>query len=142
MDIPFYLCLMKAAGAHRRASRPHLAAAGYSEGQPKMLHYLRRRGACKQRELVEDCGIKPATVSRLMEGMEAAGLIRRTASASDKRAVTVELTPKGAEAEEETDRISLAVSEKALRGFSAEERQAFENYLLRAYENLTGSPMT
>ena len=46
-------------------------------------------------ELAEAAGIAPPTATRMLDGLERAGIVRRKASSEDRRVVTVQLTPKG-----------------------------------------------
>lgn len=70
MDSLLYLSLTKAYHAQKNRLRPGLPAIGLSPGQPKILKHLLEQDRCMQKELAEECGIQPATVSRLIDNME------------------------------------------------------------------------
>jgi DNA-binding MarR family transcriptional regulator len=62
------------------------------------LHWLSRGGVQpSQRELADFSGLAPIYVSRLARCLEAAGLLRRTDSPADSRAVQLTLTERGGE---------------------------------------------
>ncbi len=56
-------------------------------------------GGCARsaRELADMADLTPATVTQMLESMEAAGLVTRTRSAEDRRVVLSELTARGVE---------------------------------------------
>jgi MarR family transcriptional regulator, organic hydroperoxide resistance regulator len=45
--------------------------------------------------LAEAAGIAPPTATRMLDGLERAGIVRRTPSTEDRRVVIVQLTAKG-----------------------------------------------
>lgn len=55
-------------------------------------------GACElsARELAEQADLTPGTVTQMLDHLEAAGLVKRTRSAQDRRIVLSELTERGA----------------------------------------------
>jgi DNA-binding MarR family transcriptional regulator len=80
-----------------RALAPHgLTNAQYSV--LASLHGLSRSGARpSQRELADFSGLEPMYVSKLVRGLERAGLLGRAANPVDPRAVQLVLTPRGQE---------------------------------------------
>lgn len=137
MKLPFSMALIKAYHAQADVLRPNAAKLGLSIGQPKLLLYLRRHDGCMQKDLAKFCGIEPATVSRILAKMERQGLIRREAVADNKRATAVYLTELGTELGRQVLDFRTQSEEAGLRGFSAEERDAFYDYLIRFHANLT-----
>ena len=83
MDVPFSIALLKAYHAQNNVFRPMIAELGLSVGQPKILGFLTRHDGCMQKELAAMCDIEPATISRLLDKMEADGLISRQTVARD-----------------------------------------------------------
>ena len=90
-----------------------------------------------QKELAALCDIEPATISRILDKMEAAGLISRTVAADNKRAVIIRLTDLGRKKQSEMMEIRREVEADELRGFSPEEQEQFYRFLERLYDNLT-----
>lgn len=63
--------------------------------QKQILMILLKAGSITQRELTERIGIQPGSASEVIGKLEAAGLILRTPSQSDRRTTDVELTQEG-----------------------------------------------
>ncbi len=138
MKIPFYLLLFKTFGAQKRAVRPEMQRLGLSPGQPKILDFLAGTAGCIQKDLASSCDIEPATVSKLLDNMEASGLIVRKEKAGDRRSVLITLTDAGRAAQQAMERYFAGVERKTLKGFDKQEAEAFYSYLRRAYINLSG----
>jgi DNA-binding MarR family transcriptional regulator len=60
-----------------------------------LLRPLGDRGPLTVGQLAEAAGIAAPTVTRVVDGLEDAGLVRRTRSRSDRRAVRISLTATG-----------------------------------------------
>ncbi len=80
-------------------------------------------GDCRHsaRELADLADLTPATVTQMLESLEAAGLVTRTRSELDRRVVLSELTPRGAEVIAERRAQMEPRWRAALEGFSTEE---------------------
>jgi DNA-binding MarR family transcriptional regulator len=72
-----------------------------SPGQRRILALLRLKSPVSQKELLEVCGIRPASLSELLNKMESAGYITRIKDDTDKRSVLVSLTESGRKAADE-----------------------------------------
>ena len=138
MKTPFHLVLYKAYSAQRSNIRPYMATIGLSPGQPKILSTLLMRGPCLQKELAEACAIEPATVSKLLNNMEAEGMIERHIVAGNKRAVEIRITEKGEALKRHFMQHCDQMESAALAGFTDKEAQLFADFLCRMYRNLTG----
>ena len=138
MKTPFHLLLIRTYHAQKNRLRPEMAGIGLSPGQPKILNRLMEKDCCMQKELAESCDIQPATVSRMLDTMEPAGLVCRQVEAPRRRAASVAITEAGREAHRQWQAICGRVGEVSLAGFTEEERQQFAEYLRRMYRNLTG----
>ena len=120
MDVPFSIALLKAYHAQNNVFRPMIAELGLSVGQPKILGFLTRHDGCMQKELAAMCDIDPATISRLLDKMEADGLISRQTVAGNKRATAISLTPSGYARHEASREMRRQLEETELAGFSEE----------------------
>jgi len=67
-----------------------------SFAQYGLLHGLAGNSECSARELAEQTDLSPATVTQMLESLEAAGLVTRTRSQQDRRVVHSVLTERGA----------------------------------------------
>lgn len=140
MPVGLHMALYKAFHAQKNRTRPGMMAIGLSPGQPKVLHYLTRHDNCMQKDIAYALDIEPATVSRLLDNMAQAGMIRRAEPGENRRAESVTITGAGREACARWDVLCAEVEADALRDFSAQEKEQFIGYLCRMYWNLTGKP--
>lgn len=74
-------------------------------------------------------------VTRLLDRLEAKGLIRRVRSADDRRVVNLELTESGEKIAAEVPKIIVGLANQVLTGFSPDEFAQFKNLLGRALIN-------
>lgn len=82
-----------------------------------------------------EAGIDAGAMTRMLDRLEAKGLLERTRSTQDRRVVHVSLTERGQEA---ADRIPYCLAEvlnRQLRGFSREEVDALLGLLRRFVSN-------
>ena len=136
-DLTDYRSLLyRAAHAQRALMHPFMASIGLGTGQPKLLSYLHRFGACSQRELASYFELDPAGVSRALDALERKGFVTFEQDALDRRAKVVRLTPEGARVAQSWDAACHEEAQAMLDGFSQEERAVFANYLTRAHANL------
>lgn len=102
------------------------AAAGITPSQLAVLATLDRHGAMGLGDLAAHEGVQPPSASRMVDNLEAAGLVTREVSAADRRAVVVELTPKGRRKVEEIRRRRDAWLAGRLARLGPEEARALE----------------
>jgi len=74
-------------------------------------------------------------MTRMLDRLEAKGLIRRTRSSQDRRLLKLELTEEGRAAYPRMREIAMNVANRFLRGFSKTEARQLENLLNRMLEN-------
>ncbi len=128
--------LYRAAHAQRQLLHPFMATVGLGTGQPKLLSYLARNGACAPRELAGYYELDPAGVSRMLDALERKGFVHIEQNAGDRRAKVVAVTPEGARVSRAWDAACIEEADAMLSGFTDEERAAFADYLTRAHANL------
>lgn len=138
MKTEFHFLLFKTFHAQRNSIRKNMNAFGLSPGQPKVLRYVAKNTNCKLKDIAAYCDVEPATVSKILNNLEEQEMLIREAVKGDKRAMSVSITTKGAKALELWKAHCLEVEGQSLKGFSMEEREKFEEYLSRMYQNLTG----
>jgi MarR family transcriptional regulator for hemolysin len=92
---PIGLHLAQAAREVSRAFDDALAAAGGSLPVWLVLLNLKARRPGNQRELAEAVGVREATLTHHLNGMERSGLITRTRDQANRRIHIVELTEAG-----------------------------------------------
>ncbi|NBI78701.1 MarR family transcriptional regulator [Anaerotruncus colihominis] len=128
----------------RRALKPRLLALGLTlgEGQPRILNSLLSRSApMTQRELADACWLDTATLSRTLDRMQAAGLLRRMPDEESRRSYRIVLTEAGREKAAQVRAAFEEADARMLHGFTAAESAALADSLRRAAENLAGGPL-
>lgn len=82
--------------AMRRAARAGLPSLPLSVAQLELLSLVEERPGSRPGELAQALRLAPNSVSTLVNGLASAGMLERTAGATDKRAVRYTLTAAGA----------------------------------------------
>ncbi len=80
---------------HRARAAELLNALGLHVGQEMILFQLWKRDGLNQTELTACLGVEPPTTTKMVQRMEASGLVERRADPTDGRVVQVWLSPKG-----------------------------------------------
>jgi len=81
---------------------------GLTLSQYALLEGLTDRHAARVQELAAEAGVAASTATRILDALERRGIVRRTRSRRDRRAVAVSLTERGEQA--------LQAQEEWLRG--------------------------
>ncbi len=110
---------------------------GLTRAQGVMLVRLQRQPGLSQIEMADICEVEPITVGRLVDRLEARGLIERRPDPSDRRIKRLHLLPAAEPilALIETYRDDL--SEYLLSGVSAADRETTLNVILHMKNRLT-----
>ena len=123
-----------------RAYRAHagelLGELGIHVGQEMILMVLWEDDGLTQTQLAERLGVQPPTVTRMVQRMEASGLLKRRACRSDARISHIFLTQRGHEVRPGVERVWERLEEELTNGMTREERTSFRGLLERARENL------
>ena len=112
-----------------------LKDSGLTIGQPKVLDYLKDHDGAGQKDIARGCHIEPGTLTTLLNRMEDTGLVERRMLNGNRRSLYVFLTDKGKNQLALVTETFSEMEEKAFRGISESEREAFMNVFLRIYEN-------
>ena len=89
-------------------------------------------------DLCKGLSYDAGAMTRMLDRLEAKGLIRRTRSLEDRRLMNLELTEEGRAAYPRMREISLLIANRFLHGFSKAEARQLEALLLRMLENAAG----
>src|SRR6187401_2277157 len=92
--------LIQVMKAHRRQAEPQFNALGVHLGQEMLLFQLCEEDGATQSEIADCICVEPPTVTKMLQRMEAAGLIERRQDSQDARVSRVYLTAKGRELEQ------------------------------------------
>jgi len=118
-----------------------LRHAGVSLQDWRVLAALRERGGLRLTELAARTSIEISTLSRLVGGMETAGLVSRERDSEDARAIAIRLTPAGDALTARLTPAAQMLEQTALAGFSEDETAQLKALLVRAYDNLAEVPV-
>jgi DNA-binding MarR family transcriptional regulator len=88
-------------------------------------------------ELARECELDAGAMTRLLDRLEAKGLLARVRSSEDRRVVNLELTPEGREAARQIPEVLCKVQNAFLQGLSVEEWQQLKDLLRRVLANGT-----
>lgn len=119
------------------------AAAVDSELEPKgltnaqwvPLFKLHMGGGSTVAELARGCQQDAGSMTRMLDRLEAKGLVRRVRSGEDRRVVNIELTDEGLSAAREIPAVLCGVQNAHMRGFTVEEWQLLKGMLRRILDN-------
>lgn len=129
--------LVRAARAHRTAAGSLLSAVGLHPGQEALLAALYESDGRTQADLAQTLGVEPPTVTKMLQRMEAGGLVERTGDPGDRRALRVHLTARGKRLRPRLDKALRQLDEQAFAGLSDRQQTQLAAMLTQVAENLT-----
>ncbi len=104
----------------RKMARQAAAKHGVSEAASAPLVWIERLGEnVRQNTLADAIGIEGASLVRLIDELQASGLVTREPDPSDRRANVVSLTPRGREVVTEVNDDIQGLREQVFAGLSA-----------------------
>lgn len=86
-------------------------------------------------ELARGCQQDAGSMTRLLDRLEAKGMVRRVRSGEDRRVVNIELTDEGRAAAKKIPAVLCGVQNAHMRGFTIEEWQTLKGLLRRILDN-------
>jgi len=107
---------------------------GHMEG--KALGFFARNPGATQRDLVQHSGRDKGQMARLIASLRERGLLEASADENDRRSVCLALSPAGREVLTVLQKQGRQLSELAVKGLSADERQHLAALLARVRGNL------
>ena len=105
--------------------------------QAKALVRLEKNEGVSQARLAELAEVDPMTMVRILDRMEAEGLLERRPDPADRRARCLYLTAKAKPILNEIWRLSDEIRAEIFAGVSEEERDRFMGVLERLYANIS-----
>lgn len=130
--------LLSQLGAHASGRFDNrVAELGLSAQQAGVLRMLGRAPGVSQRDLADRLGIVQSRMVALIDGLEGAGLVARTRSATDRRSYQLALTDAGRERLVELRRIAEANESELTESLDAAQRDVLFD-LLRTLANSLG----
>lgn len=105
-------------------------------GQIQLLSVLHHLGDCQQNSLARAMHVSPASIGVSIRRLEQAGYITKTTTPSDLRSNTISLAEKGLNAAETGEKKMRRFFSQQMSGFSPDEINQYQDYLMRMIENL------
>ncbi len=118
------------------ARDPDLAALEISAAQYVIISVLAKRGVDSAAQLCKDLSYDGGAMTRMIDRLEAKGLISRRRCPEDRRLVKLELTKAGVAALPKLRACSVRVLNHFLRGFSQTEARQLEAFMVRMLQNV------
>ena len=119
----------------RRGVELRMAAHGLTDAQWKPLWLLQSGQATTANELARLMDVDAGAITRLVDRLEAKGLLERLRSAADRRVVHLRLTDAGVAASAEVPHVLAAVNNDLLQGFSEADWKQLRKLLERLSAN-------
>lgn len=113
----FHYLLMANQAIYQRKLMDLLSDTGLTVGQPKVLDYLSLYDGASQKEIAAYCYIEPASLTCVLNGMEAKGLIERKRLNGNRRTFHIFLTGQG-----------MVLAKRVGEAFDHLEAETFEGF--------------
>ncbi|WP_286238544.1 MarR family winged helix-turn-helix transcriptional regulator [Neptuniibacter halophilus] len=127
-DCIFHL-LAKASKAGVRCWKEATADLGITAVQGKLLNFLYVSGRITASELSQQVAIDNATMTGLLDRLEATGILNRQPKADDRRAIMISLTQEGEKLAAEVYSRVRPANEQFLSHLSAEQAETLRELL-------------
>jgi DNA-binding MarR family transcriptional regulator len=125
----------------RRNFNRHVRLTGVTQPQWHAIAYLHRWKGINQAALAELMDVQPISLARLIDRMEAAGLVERKPDPNDRRAVQLFLTEKAQPILADMRSAGTLFDEEAMAGINAAEREQLLATLDKIKANLSAAEL-
>jgi len=122
--------------AHRQKAETLLSEIGLHTGQEMLLMHLWRNDGCIQTDLVDELCVQPATITKSLDRLEAAGLVQRRADADDRRVSRVYLTDAGRALHKKVEAIWQELERSSFGPLTRDEQETMRRLMAKVRENL------
>lgn len=112
-----------------------LEPAGLTNAQWVPLLKIHSGTATTVAELARECQLDAGSMTRMLDRLEAKGMLRRVRTSRDRRIVNLELTEEGRKVASDIPALLCRVQNAHLEGFSVEEWQLLTGMLRRILDN-------
>lgn len=109
---------------------------GLTQARARILLRLAQRRSMTQAELAEAMEVERPTMARLLDAMEAGGLLRREISAEDRRYRNVVLTNAAQGEVESVLALTSRLQDEVLDGIPPEDLEVVERVICRMLDNI------
>jgi len=140
LQITFGFLLHDTARLLRRDFERRSKGTGLTRAQWAVLAYIARNEGSNQSALADMLEIEPITLVRLLDKLEAAGLVERRPDPNDRRVRRLHLTEATGPLLEQLQGLAAEARETALAGLTDGERQQLTDLLMKVRGNLSSKP--
>lgn len=138
-DYPLYN-LNRTSATYIKEMSTALKEIGMNQNQWRILVILGDKNPSTVTNLARRGVIKTPTLTRILDRMEANGLVARSLWKKDRRVVNIRITAKGRKALGKAVHVGANIYERAFEGISETESKRFMQTLILVRENLSRSP--
>lgn len=119
-------------------SRTHalLGKLGIYPGQMPILLLLWKKDGLSQKEIADVIGLKPATITVMINRMEKAGWLERRSDSEDLRVSRVYLTEQAHLHRAQVEQVFITVNKECFSEFTDQEKVLLRRFLLHMRDNL------
>jgi DNA-binding MarR family transcriptional regulator len=139
MDNRVTFGLLQAARAYRLQSAKRLARVGLYPGQDALLKLLDQRGQLTMGEAAAALSIQPPTVTKMVNRLSAAHLVKTEVMDGDRRKIAVSLTDAARAKIDEIDTIWRELEEEALEQINPQPLKSQLSAIARNLSRSNGS---
>lgn len=129
--------LQSAARLSRTALASRLLNHGFYAGQDQIMLALDHEDGQTPGQLAGRLGVRPPTITKTINRLQAQGFLDKRASESDARQAHIFLTDKGHEAIKAIEKSVRKTEKQALKGLDKKDQKALSKLLSRVEANLS-----
>lgn len=131
--------LHSAARLARTALAARLLAHGFYAGQDQIMLALGREDGQTPGGLAERLGVRPPTITKTINRLQAQGFLDKRASSLDARQAHIFLTDAGRQTIQAIEKSVRTIEKQALKGLDKKEQKTLFKLLARIEANLSGA---
>ena len=120
-SVQFVDVLLKISRKLRNLFDARIRCQGLTLARALALKALKYQNGFYQKHLAEELGIENATLVRIIDALEAQGLVARDISTDDRRAKYITLTPKGCEIVDGIEAYAAELSNDIINGIKKQD---------------------
>lgn len=133
---------VQVAKAHRARTHELLSELGLHVGQEMILVVLTKHGDLTLSELADRLEVQPPTITKMVQRLENADVVRREACKHDSRSSSICLTAKGKTLQSKIEKIWQQVEKEFFGNLTAHEKASFQALLQKARSSFTAQQET
>lgn len=134
MDMPYRFIWSQILFIRSKKLRPFVTKAGLTSGQPKVLDFVAFHEGSTQKQIAKGCGVEPATMSGIIDGLVKNGYIKKNVAEDNRREYQIFLTESGRKKHSEIRENMDFFENQILKTFTEEEQVLFQSFLDRYYK--------